>query len=602
MICTRLDIPRYLRDGIKPNDRGARVDKYIYGADSETLNGEPMTLQFYSEDTACSELHFVDKQSACKVFLKWCGQRRKRMQHIVYVHNLSFDLVEFFWGHHHKLISAAGDFDFKIGKWLCRGVYGTPTFCRISDGEISVILVDSFSYFRGSLDNAAKLFCPDLPKLRRVNGLGSKQFRKSDTDFCAYAMRDPEITYHVGKSIEAMHQQYDLQQCVSVADMASRIFRHRFLDYTIVQPERDVIEAALLSYHGGKNNVHGKAGWYTACNALDISSAYPDAMRMLPAFSNAKLFRRYNSRKHAGNVPEVGVYRVSGNVEQCSWPSVFSHSFKPIAGKFAGICIQGYELNEAIRSGELKVSKLSGWFYDGEKDLQAPALRAFVDDFYAKKESEKDKVLRFMYKLILNSISGKFIQTRKSNACAYTDIDADVTVSASELTAGGMFHPFIASAITAHTRARIHRLEHKYKAIHTATDGIFTQMKVATPTTHRVTDLTPSKKGSLGALTLENRGDLLLVRNKCYILYASNGEVASKAFKGKKIAKWALHGFQGRVYDLERLIASNKRKYKVNKPHRLREALKRNLVPNLFVEREYTLKVPPLNLVQKPAR
>src|SRR6185503_18643355 len=121
--------------------------------------------------------------------------------------------------------------------------------------------------------------------------------------------------------------------------------------------------------------------------------------------------------------------------------------------------------------------------------------------------------MRAMQKFILNSISGKFIETRKRNSCAFTDVDADTTVTACELIAGGMFHPFIASAITAHTRARIHRLEHKYKAIHTATDGIMTQAKNA-----------KGEGKGLGALTVEaENATTLLLRNKCYVVYTAKG-------------------------------------------------------------------------------
>ena len=193
-----------------------------------------------------------------------------------------------------------------------------------------------------------------------------------------------------------------------------------------------------------------------------------------------------------------------------------------------------------------------------------------------------------MQKLILNSVSGKFIQTRKAGSCAYTDIDANVTVSASELVAGGMFHPFIASAITAHTRARIHQLEHKYKAIHTATDGIMTQAR----------NVKAVGRG-LGALTLEaQNANLLLLRNKCYVLYTSKDDktVPSFTFKGKHIRKYALHGFQGNVTTLEKLVASGNRRYEVNRPNRLKEALKRKLVPNLFVKRSYVLKIGALPL------
>src|SRR5690606_31759333 len=120
----------------------------------------------------------------------------------------------------------------------------------------------------------------------------------------------------------------------------------------------------------------------------------------------------------------------------------------------------------------------------------------------------------------------------------FTDADSGETMSASELTAGGMFHPFIASAITAHTRARIHRLEHRYKALHTATDGILTRDKKA-----------KAEGKGLGALTLEAKdATALIVRNKLYVLYTNKPTpktTPSAVFKGNHILNHALHGFQG---------------------------------------------------------
>lgn len=560
------------------------MTKYIYGADTETIAGHPMTLQFYSEDIACEQIHFVNDDTACKVFIKWCDSLKKDAQHVVYIHNLAFDLIELLWGHHAKLVGPGGDFNFKLGKWNVSGVYGTPTFCRLTNGHNrQIILVDSFSYFRGSLAKAAELFCPDLPKLRRLDGLGTKRFTKRDNLFIDYAMRDAVVTYHMGIQIERLHREYDLQQCVSVADMAARIFRHRFLDYTIWQPSREIITQSLLSYHGGKNNVTEKAGWFEGVTSLDISSAYPHAMRDMPAFSSAKLYKRYTATRGTKQVPDYGVYECTGSVAECDWPSVFSHGFKPLHGAISGVYVQGFELNEALRTGEFKPSKIRGYYYDHERDHTAPALRNFVDTFYRQKEEATDKVLRTMYKLILNSISGKFIQTRKRGTCAYTDIDAGVTTTASELVAGGLFHPFIASAITAHTRARIHKMEHRYGAIHTATDGIFTQSSKA-----------KAEGKGLGAITLEAKdATLLMLRNKCYVLYGKKGPktTPSVVFKGKHIIKYALHGFQGSVTELEKMVSSGRRKYTVTRPNKLKESLKRGLTPNDFVPRDYTLKI-----------
>lgn len=563
------------------------MDKYIYGGDTETLHGEPMTLQFYSEDVACSDIYFVSPANAARTFLDWCKRRKRNALHVVYIHNLSFDLPELLWGKHANLIGPGGNFEFKFGSWSITGVYGTPTFCRLSNGhDISVMLVDSFSYFRGSLAKGAELFCPDLPKLARPVDIGEKRFTKKDTKFIAYAMRDAEVSYHMGRAIERMHVKYDVQQCVSVAQMAERIFRRQFLSYTIPQPSRDIIEASLLSYHGGKNNTTVEPGWYEDVQSLDIKSAYPKAMAELPAFSNVKLYKRFLGNR-VKEVPPHGVYAVSGTVDECQWPVLFSHGFKPLSGQIDRVWVQGHELNEALRSKEFHPTKIKGFYYDAEKDHQAPAFRNFVDTFYALKETETDKVLREQQKLVLNSLSGKLIQTRKRGSSAYTDIDANVTVSASELVAGGMFHPFIASDVTAHTRARIHQYEHRYAALHTATDGILVQSKKV---------LKDVGKG-LGSLAVEvgreDCGVLLLIRNKTYILYSKKGSKTqpSQVFRGKHIRKYALHGFQGSVTQLEKLVATGQRKYVINRPNRLKEALKRKLTPNKFERREFTLKI-----------
>jgi hypothetical protein len=559
------------------------VDKIIYGGDTETVDGKPNSIQFYSEDTACQDIFFCDYKTAQKKFLAWCGSRKPRVNHVVYLHNLKFDLVELFCYERNRLVENGSEFRFDTNGFQVRGIYGTPTFCTVRKGNnICVQLVDSFSFFRGSLDAASKLYCPNLPKLRRPMELGTRRYTAKDGGFIDYAMRDAQVTFFIGKAIEELHREFDLQQCISIADMAARIFRHKYLSYTIPQPTDDVIHAALASYHGGKNNITVKPGWYTGVSSIDISSAYPHAMRDLPAFSNSKLYKTYKRTKRVSRLPEYGVYCISGTVDACRWPSLFNHAFKPLCGDFENVWI------------EVKLSSVRGYYYDAEHDNQAPALRAFCDDFYTRKNTAKDPVLRTEYKFILNSISGKFIQTRKSDLRESIDCDTGVSSTTANLVAGGMFHPFIASAITAHTRARIHRLEHHYEALHTATDGIFTQRKPRRTGDYAIVH----KASKLGDLTHEAHGDLLLVRNKCYILYG-DGEIESKAFQGKRICKYALHGFQSSVHTLETLIATGRRKYTVNKPNQLKQSIQRGLTPNEFVKREMTLKVGPLSVQNK---
>lgn len=601
MIYKSLVIPRWLRDGINPNERGTVIRKYLYGGDTETMAGEPITFQFFSEQAKRCDLVWIDdSRYASRALMKWCRSLVSHAQHVVYIHNLEFDLVSFFWNKKQELVTTtSGEFEFACEGWKVSGVYGAPTFAKLTDSAShrTVLLVDSFSYYRASLAKAAKVFCPHLPKLERPEGLGQRRFSKNDQTFIDYAMRDAEVAYYIGVALEALHQEFDLAQTVSVADMAARIFRHSYLERTIPQPPRAIIECGLNSYHGGKNNLACEPGWYQGVSSLDLSSAYPHAMSLFPSFYEERLYKKYKAVKPA-QVPELGVYRVKGRVSDCKWPSLFAHNFVPLRDEWVpGVCVSGFELNEALRSGEFKPVEVVGWFYDAEKDRHDPPLRRFVNEFYARKEAEKDKPKRAMYKFILNSISGKFIQTRKRDKVTYVDVENMDVTDSSDLVAGGMFHPFIASLITGHTRARIHQLEHKYEALHTATDGIFTQKNLSRM----------RKEKGLGAVVNEAHGTLCLLRNKLYILYGDGpsedpeAKPDSAVYPRKHIIKAALHGFAGSVADLERLVATGGREYQTTRVNRLRTSLKRGLTPNEFRLQSYKLKVGRL-VVKKPAR
>ena len=93
----------------------------------------------------------------------------------------------------------------------------------------------------------------------------------------------------------------------------------------------------------------------------------------------------------------------------------------------------------------------------------------------------------------------------------------------------------------------------------------------------------------------EAHGDLLLLRNKLYILYGDGPpppkRAASAVFHGKHIIKAALHGYAGTVADLERMVVSRQKGYTAKKANRLRASLKRGMTPNDFRVQAYSYQV-----------
>jgi hypothetical protein len=558
-----------------PATRRRRDDIVVLGMDTETLQGPPITMQFYSEGLKrFSGCVFIGKRAPTTVFLAQLAKLppgRYRM----YGHNLEFDMLSLLWNVRTHLLG--GDINLTIGNWTIKGRYSKPIFARISDGERVIELVDSFLWFQTSLEKAGNIVCPELPKLNRPAGLGEKLFKHTDTHFVDYAMRDAVVAYHLGLAIERFHDELEIPSTISLASMAEACFRTNYMRGEIYQPpEHSWLVMSAASYHGGVNRVRPGAapGWHTNVTALDLSSAYPDALDEFPNFGDSEGYHAYKGKPSVRKVPDLGVYCISGTAASCDWPALFNHGFKPLAGKFSHQCVTGFELNVALATHEVRLSSIRGFYYEDNTDSYSP-FSAYVQYFYKMKSEATDPVMRYMYKIMLNALTGKFIQTSPG----YTVADGQLLKINR---AGGLYQPFIASLTTGHTRSKMHPLEHRYKALHTATDGIFA------PGNHQ-----GAKVKTLGAVVDEGHGDLALFRNKLYILYAdepTEDSYQSTVFDDRHILKCARHGFQGTVANLEQMLVNKLRTYKVNKPLKLKTATRKGEDPNKFVVQSRTLR------------
>lgn len=585
----------------------------VIGADSETLHGRPMSFQFYSSELKHRVIVAANSKNALRIFFHYLDSLPRYphgRQYVMFVHNLEFDLIEFFYGYHIQFTNE--EFNFEYNGWCVSGVYAQVVFCRCEKRGQVVHLIDTFAYFKSSLAKLATQFCPHLPKLKMPAGLGEKLFSTKNVEFVQYAMRDAEIAHALGEHILGMHAKYQVSLSVSGPHFASRVFRTRYLKKPIPLPSKRLMYCSLHAYHGGKNNITAARGWHKNVTLLDIKSAYPAAMARLPSFSNPDLYRYIQGDGHPDkNFPEFGIYKIFGETKNCPWPIIYSHAFKPLTGAIRGVWTTGPELNEALRSHELTVERIEGYYYDAAADLESSPFKSYVEDMYRLKVqsegiSEVDRL--FVKTCLLNSLYGKFIQTRgddKFRDLLY-DLDDEKLINEKIVRGSGLFHPFIASLITGYVRAQIHFLEHKYNALHTATDGIMTQESVVK------TDL----ENKLGGLGIDAAGDALILRTKLYIMYSGltaaemasieyqcvgdkiswhggrageAGVIPSAKFKNKKIIKYAMHGFHGSVYDLEGLYASGEKNYTYTRVNKLRESLRRNLNINAFEQRNATL-------------
>lgn len=559
----------------------------VIGSDSETVEGPPNTLQFYSEDLPINQLYFVTAKNSHDKFINFCNSLPSSdTTYLIFGHNLSFDLVSFFYKLRENFLEDKYEFDYR--GYSCSGIYSTGLAYMVMQHRSkhkTIYVLDSFAFYKASLEKLATIFCPHLPKLKRPDWLGKRAITEDDEEGKAYAMRDAVIAYHVGNHIKATFEEYDVRPCVSVAQLAARIFRHKFVERPIPLQPMQVVYAALHSYHGGKNNRTVPRGLYKNLYSIDIVSAYPFAMSRLPSFYERKLYKGYKAGRVTSKVPEFGVYRITGTVKKCKWPILFDHKFKPIFGPFKNIWTTGPEINEGLRSKELSIDSINGYYYDAENDHNKSPFKEYVDHFFAEKDKAPTKPQREKAKVSLNSLYGKLIQKDKIGAdfeFSYDVEKGELSDGTKDYIAGGLFNPFIASLITGHTRAFIHVLEHKYRALHTATDGILSLKPCQSST-------------NLGGIKLEFKCDAYIARTKVYICYSKEPlketDKKSDLYPDKYIIKYARHGFHANVETLEKLIKTDGKVYEYTKVNKLKESVRRGLQVNKFEIRKSRLNL-----------
>ena len=589
-------VPTYIIDGI--NNKVKKFPKYykFWGADFETVNGEPYSLQI-CENGKDAKLIWVNKKNVLHKFISYFKKHIvKHKLNVVYFHNLNFDLSVLLYQFHKEFLGHIS-LETEVDGVEIEAVLGSITFAKFtfsyeeknSKGMTVLWVLDSLSFMSGGSLKfwAEKLHLP-FKKLPVPKGIGEKKLKSKK--FINYAKQDCIVQWHLASWILDRHKEYNVAPCVSSAQFSMRVFRSSFFkkDTLIPYIPKRALEGCVLSYHGGRNGFYvDRPTLFKNCAEVDISSAYPYAMTKLPNFNHCS----YKRTKELKNGIE-GIYQITGIYLGCKYPVIFTHNFKEIEkNSIFKIWVTSYELRAVIKEKSVKDLKiLDGYIIEesNEEKYKYNPFKDFVNTFYNKKETSDNFQQRLMYKIILNSLYGKFIQTTldDDNVLEEEEKPKEPTISLEadgsikllndnagnkEYIAGGMFNLMIATLITGYTRVYLHRLEHKYQAIHSSTDSIKCNAK----------RLEKDLPKGLGTYKLECVGDCLILRNKLYLHYNEKGE----------IKKFALHGFSGKKEQLLELVTNKKNTYKVNRMLKVREAYKQQLKPLMMTEQDKILDI-----------
>lgn len=638
--------PRHVTAGILPNHRAYPRDESLrlFGADTETVHGTPHTVQVWAgphrDGGLGVQLIYTSVHDILSDFWSYMRPRlREGGVNLCYFHNLKFDLMILLADHHLEVYEQGASSEFfteidgsKLKRKLAADplrpvlrvevLFGKVNAMTISEGrhyldegdmrfrpKVELKVYDSRAFTQAGLSRSLAMFKIPEVKLESPAGLGDKPLRTPE--FEAYAKQDVVAEWKLAERIMGIHHKYKVRPSISLPQFASRVFRHDFFKPgdKIEFPPVEIVKAAELSYHGGKNGFYAEPGVYEDVTEVDINSAYPWAMHELPNFTRGS----YETVDSWAGPDVAGIYEISGWTDpKAIYPLVFDSLFKRVDGHFDGVWTTSYEFERIASASFVRITKIRGYVWREHKSHGGNPFRAFVDHFFRlKNETPRDDPYYQFYKIVLNALYGKLVgvvEERELIDLEGADMETSVrkdfkwdsalgkyVKSVAKSTAGQMYNPFIATLITGKVRALLYDLEVKYKALHSATDSIKTRMKI-------------SEKPGLGGWKEECSGRCWIFRNKLYLHFDKTGKkgavrgIFDEGAKGKAqpmlrqgLCKYALHAYKGTVEDLYKnrvqLLKDGKMDYEFTHVVGLREGLRRGETPGDFVRRTETLNL-----------
>lgn len=269
----------------------------------------------------------------------------------------------------------------------------------------------------------------------------------------------------------------------------------------------EVLKSAYLSYSGGRFEIL-KRGYFDKVYLYDINSAYPYQMASLPNYNYGEWFETDEFKPNCLS----GFYYctiehlhplISPFMQKISGLNVYPN------GKFNQWMTQKEVEFVLSRFPNTDLSVSLGYYFE-ENNLVYP-LREKILELYKWKETEKDPVIRYCVKIILNSLYGKFIQTVGGKT-------------------GKIFNPIWAAEITANTRLQLLEVAMKNPStvIGFSTDSIHSQIPMVFKN--------PEFCGTnLGQFELDCQGEGIYIQSDVYSI--KNEEKTKTRYRGFNLEK-----------------------------------------------------------------
>lgn len=436
---------------LKPADKAIQDKKIeIYGFDTETfkdddgssyifnitLVGEKIKQSFYGINCYDDFIEYLDKNLLIKVNSKKSKENKKNEYKYIYgFNNSNFDNLLMFYELSLKNPNMEIRFTESSIKYM--------KYFNICFFDISLF------YKEGDLRNTCKKFklekekgvypykfpnrnnlnyIGEVPELKYWNNQNDmNEFNKNNKMFNMkeytekYCLLDSELVYELGKiHIKSStgtinNKNYDTRKKATGASIALSIYNQVFQKDILYQSPDDIIKKEKEAYKGGRTEVFKKYG--KNLNYYDINSSFPYSMTFIMPYKYLRTIKGERIIKNKDDIVDINLYcaksKYMGDNKNII-PNLLIRNDKGCILSALNSDFSyhwGCELKEAIENNfEIIINEEN--IYEGK-----PIFKDYAEYFYNERLKVKGKndALAMFYKLLLNSLYGKFAQNKNLN-------------------------------------------------------------------------------------------------------------------------------------------------------------------------------------------
>jgi len=318
----------------------------------------------------------------------------------IFAHNAEFDLLTIF-GNIYKNLDSKAVFN---GKFIMAKKY-------------DITFADSLNIFPASVAKIGSINGVKKLKNEKISNasLTKNNITQLDIDYC---YRDCDIVY------DALLQIFELigQIKITISSIALYDFRINYLKESIfVSPNVDYF---FESYYGGRTEAF-KIG-KTSSKCYDINSLYPSVMVDM-YFPNPETLKHENriDEKYLNYLLKNREGMVSVTIEHK--PHYFG--FIPYRDKKllfpTGTFKSEINFNELRFALKHKIIKIKEIHYVVHGERMYTPFKDFINDKYNLRTNTKNELMKFIYKLLMNALYGRFAMRIKHQTEYYNEIPVE---------------------------------------------------------------------------------------------------------------------------------------------------------------------------------